>query len=50
MTGTFNVKGIYPAYFNIDTQDLYYGRLLNEIDMREKRNGEYDRFCLVVCR
>ncbi|MFR5373933.1 MAG: ABC transporter permease [Parabacteroides distasonis] len=42
MTGTFNVKGIYPAYFNIDTQDLYYGRLLNEIDMREKR-----KVCLI---
>ena len=39
---TFNVKGIYPAYFNIDTQDLYYGRLLNEIDMREKR-----KVCLI---
>lgn len=37
LTGTYNVKGVYPAYFNIEMQDLSYGRLLNDIDMREKR-------------
>lgn len=42
LTGTFNVKGVYPDYFNIETQDLHFGRLLNDIDMREKR-----KVCLI---
>lgn len=42
LTGTYNVKGVSPAYFNIETQDLFYGRLLNEIDLREKR-----KVCLI---
>jgi putative ABC transport system permease protein len=36
-TGTFNVKGVQPDYFEIDAQDLYYGRLINKIDAQEKR-------------
>jgi putative ABC transport system permease protein len=36
-TGTFNVKGVMPDYFQIDAQNLYYGRLINEIDAKEKR-------------
>jgi putative ABC transport system permease protein len=36
-TGTFNVKGVPPEYFEIDAQNLSYGRLINEIDAREKR-------------
>ena len=36
-TGTFNVKGVQPDYFGIDAQKLYYGKLFNEIDAREKR-------------
>lgn len=42
LTGTFNVKGVYPDYFNIETEDLHYGRLLNDIDLREKR-----KVCLI---
>ena len=40
-----SVQDISPILWgsrNIDTQDLYYGRLLNEIDMREKR-----KVCLI---
>ena len=36
-TGTFNVKGVQADYFRIDAQELSYGRLINEIDVREKR-------------
>ncbi len=42
LTGTFYVKGVMPGYFNIESQELHYGRLLNEIDVREKR-----KVCLI---
>lgn len=37
LSGTYYVKGVYPDYFKIETQVVHYGRLLNEIDMKEKR-------------
>lgn len=42
LTGTYSVKGVLPAYYNIDAQVLSYGRLLNEIDVQEKR-----KVCLI---
>ena len=36
LTGTYNVKGVYPDYFHIESQHLVYGRLLNDIDEKEK--------------
>ncbi|MDR2138437.1 MAG: ABC transporter permease [Tannerella sp.] len=42
MTGTFNVKGVMPGFFQIERQDIYYGRLLNDIDTKEKR-----KVCLI---
>lgn len=42
---TFSVKGVLPEYFNIESQELFYGRLLNEIDIREKR-----KVCLIGSR
>ena len=42
LTGTFYVKGVMPGYFNIESQELHYGRLLNEIDVRERR-----KVCLI---
>lgn len=33
----YNVRGVYTEYFNIETQHILAGRLLNEIDMIEKR-------------
>lgn len=42
ITGTYHVKGVYPEYFQIETQILHYGRLLNEIDQKEKR-----KVCLI---
>ncbi|MDR1102881.1 MAG: ABC transporter permease [Tannerella sp.] len=42
MTGTFGVKGVMPGFFQIEQQDLYYGRLLNDIDTQEKR-----KVCLI---
>ncbi len=42
MSGTFNVKGVHPDYFQIETQKLFYGRLLNEVDERERR-----KVCLI---
>lgn len=42
LTGTYNVKGVLPGYFNIESQNLYYGRLLNEIDIQGKR-----KVCLI---
>ncbi len=40
--GTYNVRGVYSEYFNIETQHILAGRLLNEIDMVEKR-----KVCLI---
>jgi putative ABC transport system permease protein len=45
LTGTFNVKGVMPGYFNIEAQEVLYGRLLNEIDVRERR-----KVCLIGAR
>ena len=42
MTGSYAVKGVLPGYFNIERQNLIYGRLLNEIDIQEKR-----KVCLI---
>lgn len=42
LSGTFNVKGVMPGYYNIETQKLYYGRLLNYIDVENKR-----KVCLI---
>jgi putative ABC transport system permease protein len=42
LTGTYSVKGVMPGFFHIETQDVYYGRLLNDIDMQEKR-----KVCLI---
>lgn len=41
-SGTYNVRGVYSEYFNIETQHILAGRLLNEIDMLEKR-----KVCLI---
>lgn len=40
--GTYNVRGVYSDYFNIETQNILEGRLLNEIDIHEKR-----KVCLI---
>lgn len=42
LTGTYNVKGVLPAFFNIETQHLHYGRLINDIDIQERR-----KICLI---
>lgn len=36
-SGTFNIKGNYPSYNNIDNQKIIKGRYINEIDIAEKR-------------
>lgn len=41
-SGTYNVRGVYSEYFNIETQHVLAGRLLNEIDMLERR-----KVCLI---
>lgn len=42
LTGTYNVKGVLSEYFSIETQEVYYGRLLNDVDMQERR-----KVCLI---
>ncbi|MDR1499474.1 MAG: ABC transporter permease [Tannerellaceae bacterium] len=37
LTGTYNIKGVMPDYFEIDAQTLYHGRLINEIDVQQRR-------------
>ena len=44
-SGSYSVKGVYPAYFNIERQNLHFGRLLNDIDLRERR-----KVCLIGTR
>ena len=39
---THQMRGVYSEYFNIETQHILAGRLLNEIDMIEKR-----KVCLI---
>ena len=45
LTGSFYVKGIVPQYFTIESQEIHFGRLLNEIDEREKR-----KVCMIGTR
>lgn len=35
--GNYSIRGVYSEYFNIETQNILAGRLLNNIDMLEKR-------------
>lgn len=42
LSGTFNVKGVSDEYFQIERQILTYGRLLNRIDLQQKR-----KVCLI---
>jgi putative ABC transport system permease protein len=37
LSGTYSIKGVFPANFRIETPILRYGRLINEIDTGEKR-------------
>ena len=45
ISGTYNVKGVFPAYFEIEKQVLHFGRLLNDIDHQERR-----KVCLIGSR
>ncbi len=36
-SGGYSVKGIYPDYFHIEAQEVYEGRLLNDVDQMESR-------------
>jgi putative ABC transport system permease protein len=45
VSGMYSVKGVYPAYFDIERQNLHFGRLLNEIDLLERR-----KVCLIGTR
>jgi putative ABC transport system permease protein len=45
VSGTYNVKGVYPAYFEIERQKLHFGRLINNIDLQERR-----KVCLIGSR
>ena len=35
--GSFMTRGCYPEFFKIEQQRILYGRLLNEMDLKEKR-------------
>ena len=35
--GTFNVKGCYPNYADVEAQEIIYGRFINQVDMDEVR-------------
>lgn len=37
IAGTYTVKGLYPEYFNIESQKIHYGRVFNDIDQLERR-------------
>ena len=37
LSGTYNVKGVFPDYFKIESQDIFYGGLLNDVDLQGKR-------------
>lgn len=36
-SGSYSMRGIYPEYFKIESQNIYYGRVFNEVDQQEKR-------------
>jgi putative ABC transport system permease protein len=37
LTGSFNIKGDYPEYIEIDPYTILQGRWINDMDIREKR-------------
>jgi putative ABC transport system permease protein len=41
-SGSYGVKGVMQGFFNIEMQNIEFGRLLNDIDIREKR-----KVCLI---
>ena len=36
-SGSYSVVGVYPAYFNIQIQNIVYGRVFNNLDINESR-------------
>jgi putative ABC transport system permease protein len=42
LTGTYGVRGVMPDFFRIEQQDIFFGRLLNDVDVRERR-----KVCLI---
>lgn len=36
-TGSYDTRGVYPAHFRIDQQQVVAGRLINDFDIQEKR-------------
>ena len=45
VAGTYTVNGVYPDFFNINRQKLHFGRLMNDVDLRERR-----KVCLIGSR
>jgi putative ABC transport system permease protein len=45
IAGTYNVKGVFHEYFKIEKPTLYFGRLMNDIDIRERR-----KVCMIGTR
>jgi len=45
VAGTYYVKGVNPAFFDIERQIIHFGRLINDIDIRERR-----KVCLIGSR
>ncbi len=36
-SGTYPFRGVYPEHFRIETMELLYGRVINDVDVQEKR-------------
>ena len=45
LSGTYYVKGVRPQYFSIESQEIHFGRLINEIDELENR-----KVCMIGAR
>jgi putative ABC transport system permease protein len=45
VAGSYNVKGVFPEYFKIEKPNLHFGRLMNDIDIRERR-----KVCMIGTR
>lgn len=35
--GTYTVRGVYPSFFEVEKQNILYGRIINEFDLAENK-------------
>lgn len=36
-SGTYNIRGVYPSFFQVEKQNILYGRIINDFDIKDHK-------------